>query len=145
MEPVSRSRLEPFEKPVGPDHVGAQCLGPTPELAIGRDEYDLLVGRTTGDVDQHVVAAAALGMDDLDTVGEPGLYALASLALEDYDDRLGDPLRQSGGSDLAHECAGCPGAVPPPARWTGPDDIGRVDEEHRSSLVAGRKDEGRNG
>ena len=49
--------------------------------------------------------------------------------------RLGDPFRGNGLSYLAHECAGCPCSVPPPAGWTGSDDIGRVDQKHCSSLV----------
>jgi len=62
------SRLEAFEEPVRPDHVGSQCLGPSTQLAIRRDERDLLTRRTTGDVNEHVVAAGD-GVPDRDADG----------------------------------------------------------------------------
>jgi hypothetical protein len=142
--PAVRSRFEKSEEPIGPDHIGSQCLGASPEFAIRRDKCDLVIGRTTGDLDEHVVAAAD-GVLDRDTIGEAGLYAFASLALEDHDHRWCDPLRGNGRSYLAHECAGCPCSVPPPAGWAGSDHVGGVDQKHRSSLLATGQDQSRFG
>ena len=47
---------------LGPDHLGAQGLGPSPEFAIRRDERDRLVGRFGHDLHERVIAAA-LGVD----------------------------------------------------------------------------------
>jgi hypothetical protein len=139
-----RSRFEKSEEPIGPDHIGSQCLGASPELAIRRDKRDLLIGRTTGDRNEHVVAAAD-GVLDRDTIGEAWLYALARLALEDHDHRWRDPLRGNGRPYLVHERTGCPCSVPPPAGWAGSDHVGCVDQKHRSSLLATGQDQSRFG
>jgi hypothetical protein len=129
-----RSRFEVFEEPIWADHVGSERLGPSPQFAIRRDECDPLIGRTTGDVNEQVVAAAD-GVFDFDAVDVARLYALASLAFEDHDHRLGEPLRGDGRSYLVHKCSGCPCSVPPPTGWAGSDHIGRVDQQHCSSLT----------
>ena len=133
-DPALRSRLEALQEPVGTHRLGSQCLGSPPELAIRRDECDPLFGRPSGDVDEQVVAAAD-GVFDRDAPGLARLHALASLALEDHDHRSGQSFRGNGRSYLIHECSGRPCSVPPPAAGSGSDHIGRVDQNHCSSLT----------
>ncbi len=128
------SESEQIEEPVGPDDNGSQGLGPLPQFAIRCDESDRLIGCLCHDIDERVIAAA-LGMHDRHAIGETTRHTLASLALEDHDDRLVRPPRLDSCSYLFHEGARCPGSIPPPTGWTRSDHIGCVDNEHGPSLL----------
>ena len=118
-----------------PDHVGARSLSSPPQFAIRRDEGDLSIRGSIGDVNERVVAAAA-GVHDADAVGKAGWGAFPSLALEDHGHGLGDPACGDGCAHLFHERTGRSWSVPPPAGGTGSDDVGCVNEKHRTGLIA---------
>ena len=84
------SALQPVEEPARSDHLGSQVLGSSPELAIGGDEGDDVVGCSAHDVDERVITTS-FGVHDGDAIGDAGRRTLAGLALEDDDDGLIDP------------------------------------------------------
>ena len=132
---AGRSGSRSAKSHFGPDHVGAHGLSPPAQFAIRRDEGDLSIGGTIGDVNERVVAAAG-GVHDVDAVGKAGRGTLPGLALEDHGHRSGDPSCGDGCSHLLHERTGRSCSVPPPAGGTGSDDVGCVNEKHRPSLIA---------
>ena len=107
--------MEEPEKPLGSDHVGSEGLGPLSQLAVRCDECHFIRG-VRDDVNEHVVPATS-SMEDSHAVDDAGLGALASLAFENHDDRLGDLTRSNGICHFLHELSGCSGSVaPPPGR-----------------------------
>ncbi len=86
------------------------------------------------DVDQRIVTTAS-GVEHGHPVGDATLCPVARLALEDHDDGFGNPSRTNRRSHLVHEGTGCSRPVPPPARGTGSDHVGRINEKHDSSLI----------
>jgi hypothetical protein len=127
---VCCSGIKERKEPPGPDHVGAHSLSPPAQFAVRRDEGDLSIGGTIGDVNERVVAAPG-GVHHADAVGNAGWGTLPGLALEDHGHRLGDPSSGDGCSNLLHERTGRSCSVPPPSGGTRSDDVGCVNEKHR--------------
>jgi hypothetical protein len=84
------SLFEELKEPSWPDDVGSEGLSPPPKRAIRGDECDLLIRGVRDDINEHVVAAAT-SVEDRYTVGEARLCAIATLAFQDDEDRLGYP------------------------------------------------------
>ena len=126
--------LEELKEPSRSDDVRSHGLSPQLQLTIRRNQPDHLTRGARSDIDEHVVTAAR-GVQDRDAVGDATLDALARLAFQDHDDRLGDPSRVNGGSDLVHERSGCSSSIPPPASRTRPDHICCIDKKHNPSLI----------
>jgi hypothetical protein len=131
---VFSSQLEELEEPSGSNHIGSQGLRAPPQLTIRCNQCDHLTRGARSDINEHVVTAAR-GMEDGHTIGDATLDALARLAFQDHDDRLGDASRVNGRSYLVHERSGCSRSIPPPAGRTRPDHIRCINEKHSSSLI----------
>jgi hypothetical protein len=102
------------------------------ERTIRRDEYDLTrrVGRKS---DERVVATGRC-VNYLDTVSDTLFDAVAGSTFQYHDDRLGEPTCSRRGTNALHKLTCCSWSISPPARRTRPNNIRRVDEEHRRSL-----------
>ena len=114
--------------------MGSQSLGPLPQLAIRRDQRDHLINGIQNDLNEQVVSAAG-SVKYRHAVGDASLGALASLAFQNYDDRLGDPSRVNGRPHLVDERSSGSRSVPPPAGRARTDYICCINQKHCSSLI----------
>jgi hypothetical protein len=126
--------LELLDEPTRSNHLCSERHGPRPQLAISRDQRDLIRG-IRDDVNERVVSAAS-GMDDRHAVDNARLHSIASFPFEDHHHRGSQPARSQGCTHLLDECSGCSRSVPPPAGRSGAHDVRCIDEKHYCSLIA---------
>ena len=127
------SPVEEPDQPSGPSHICPPVLGlPAQRTVCGHQCHPTIgVGQ---DLEEGVVSAPRR-MNDGDVIGNPRVDAATGGSLEDHDDGSGDPTLVHRGADSLDEGPGRPGSVPPPTGRPGSDHIGRVDEEHHSSIT----------
>lgn len=123
---------EPVEQPTRAHDLGARGANAIGQIAVGGDHYR--PGARGGDGRDRVVTLAGR-VHHVHPVRLTLVGTRPGSPLEHHGHRRFEPSVGHGGTHPFREAAGRALAVAPPAVGPGPDDVRRVDQEHRGSIA----------